>query len=103
MVDKVMVKINDFNRLNETVINQEEEIKRLKGINEANSIMIKELVEDFKNSKKQAYKQFAYQLKAGVPQETGIIRCSDIDWTLEYLTKLANEIKVTINEIDKVN
>ena len=29
--------------------------------------------------KSEAYKEFAVRLKCGVPQETGVIRCSDVD------------------------
>lgn len=29
--------------------------------------------------KAEAYKEFAERLKCGVPQETGVIRCSDVD------------------------
>ena len=29
--------------------------------------------------KYEAYKEFAVRLKCGVPQETGVIRCSDVD------------------------
>ena len=29
--------------------------------------------------KSEAYKEFAERLKCGVPQETGVIRCSDVD------------------------
>ena len=29
--------------------------------------------------KHEAYKEFAKKLKCGVPQETGVIRCSDVD------------------------
>ena len=40
-------------------------------------------IEDFKKFKKkfksEAYKEFARRLKCGVPQETGVIRCSDVD------------------------
>ena len=36
-------------------------------------------VDDIEKAKSEAYKEFARRLKCGVPQETGVIRCSDID------------------------
>lgn len=33
----------------------------------------------------EAYKEFAVRLKCGVPQETGVIRCSDIDNLLKEM------------------
>lgn len=33
----------------------------------------------------EAYKEFAIRLKCGVPQETGVIRCSDIDNLLKEM------------------
>ena len=35
--------------------------------------------------KDEAYKEFARRLKCGVPQETGVIRCSDIDNLLKEM------------------
>lgn len=35
--------------------------------------------------KTKAYKEFAVRLKCGVPQETGVIRCSDIDNLLKEM------------------
>ena len=37
-----------------------------------------------------ALKKFAMKVKCGVPQETGVIRCKDVDDTLEELLKLSN-------------
>lgn len=33
----------------------------------------------------EAYKEFARKLKCGVPQETGVIRCADIDNLLKKM------------------
>lgn len=33
----------------------------------------------------EAYKEFAVRLKCGVPQETGVIRCSDVDNLLKEM------------------
>lgn len=37
--------------------------------------------------KSEAYHEFAERLKCGVPQETGVIRCKDVDFTLTELTE----------------
>lgn len=36
-------------------------------------------------SASEAYKEFARRLKCGVPQETGVIRCSDVDNLLKEM------------------
>lgn len=51
------------------------EVERLKEIIEYKDICI-EACED---TKSESVKEFARRLKCGVPQETGVIRCSDID------------------------
>lgn len=38
-------------------------------------------------AKSEAYREFALDLKCGVPQETGVIRCADVDNTLNELTR----------------
>lgn len=38
----------------------------------------------------EAYREFALELKCGVPQETGVIRCADVDDTLKKL--LSNDM-----------
>ena len=40
-----------------------------------------------KQIKSEAYREFALDLKCGVPQETGVIRCADVDNTLSELTR----------------
>lgn len=57
------------------------EIERYKGV-------IKILEKDVAAAKSEAVKEFAMKLKCGVPQETGVIRCSDID----------NLVKETVGE-----
>lgn len=42
--------------------------------------------------KSEAYKEFAWKLKCGVPQETGVIRCSDVD---NLVKEMADEENVT--------
>ena len=43
------------------------------------------------NAKSEAVKEFAMKLKCGVPQETGVIRCSDIDNTLKEMVGENND------------
>ena len=43
------------------------------------SIQFQDLQERTDEIKAEAYKEFAARLKCGVPQETGVIRCSDVD------------------------
>lgn len=46
------------------------------GLNEAQDLYKKQVESEIKS---EAVKEFAARLKCGVPQETGVIRCSDID------------------------
>lgn len=41
--------------------------------------LVMQLPKAMQQTKAEAYKEFARRLKCGVPQETGVIRCSDID------------------------
>lgn len=56
---------------------QKAEIERLKGSVIVNNIMESQKIK--REAKFEAVKEFAARLKCGVPQETGVIRCSDID------------------------
>lgn len=75
--------LRDSNRVvrkaEEEITRQQAEIERLKGYNEnlqaANIVLSNEIIE----IKSEAVKEFAERLKCGVPQETGVIRCSDVD------------------------
>lgn len=46
------------------------------GLNEAQDLYAEQVKAEIKS---EAIKEFAVRLKCGVPQETGVIRCSDID------------------------
>ena len=46
------------------------------GLNEAQDLYAEQVKAEIKA---EAIKEFAVRLKCGVPQETGVIRCSDID------------------------
>ena len=58
---------------------QQAEIERLEKIRKADNNLITSLNKCYETAKAEAYKEFAVRLKCGVPQETGVIRCSDID------------------------
>lgn len=77
---------------------QREELCKLNNVIALCSQSIDSLMDDIKNCKIDSYKKFAYELKSGVPQETGIIRCNDVDFTLEQLTELAKGVKRIDNE-----
>ena len=77
----------ELSLVNETIdlINrQQEEIERLKG-----SVIVNNIMESQK-IKREAYKEFTSRLKCGVPQETGIIRCSDVDNLLKEMVSENN-------------
>ena len=63
----------------EEINRQKAEIERLKGW--------ENLLKAEKHSliKSEAIKEFARRLKCGVPQETGVIRCSDVDNLLKEM------------------
>lgn len=49
------------------------------------------LLQKLQQAKSEAIKEFARELKCGVPQETGIIRCKDIDTLVKEMTEANNE------------
>lgn len=51
-----------------------------------------------KTTKSEATKEFAMKLKCGVPQETGVIRCADIDNLVKEMMEKVNENDNTKNE-----
>lgn len=55
------------------------EIERLEKVLNGRDQLVNALNKCYKQAKSEAYKEFARRLKCGVPQETGVIRCSDID------------------------
>lgn len=48
-----------------------------------------ELINKLSTAKDEAYKNFATQLKCGVPYDTGVIRCKDVD---EILKKMIDKL-----------
>lgn len=69
------------------IIRQKAEIERLKETIEYKDICI----EACEYTKSEAVKEFARRLKCGVPQETGVIRCSDIDNLVKEMVGENNE------------
>lgn len=47
-----------------------------------------EIEQEIKEIKSKAIKEFARELKCGVPQETGVIRCKDIDDLVKQMTEV---------------
>lgn len=60
---------------------QEAEIEKLKGSTIVSNIMESQRIK--REAKAEAYKEFATQLKCGVPYDTGVIRCKDVDEILK--------------------
>ena len=65
------------NNAHDLITRQQAEIERLKG---RVNLLEAEIYAPIKaKARAEAVKEFAARLKCGVPQETGVIRCSDID------------------------
>ena len=64
---------------------QKAKIERLQKETDLVSIQFQDLQERINDIKAKAYKEFARRLKCGVPQETGVIRCSDVDKLLKEM------------------
>lgn len=58
------------------------------GLNENRDLFKKEVEPEIRA---EAIKEFARELKCGVPQETGIIRCKDIDTLVKEMTEGNND------------
>ena len=58
------------------------------GLNENRDLFKKEVEPEIKS---EAIKEFARELKCGVPQETGIIRCADVDKLVKAMTEAKDE------------
>ena len=74
--------------LKDEVAEQKAEIERLQNerierIRELTRVVYDKEIAEIKS---EARKEFAERLKCGVPQETGVIRCKDVDFTLTELT-----------------
>ena len=77
---------------------QKAEIKRLTAkilvkdnINNYNTAQLRIAREELRTAKSEAIKEFARELKCGVPQEIGVIRCKDIDTLVKEMTEGNNE------------
>lgn len=60
---------------------QRAEIEKMKGSIIVSNIMESQRIK--REAKAEAYKEFATQLKCGVPYDTGVIRCKDVDEILK--------------------
>lgn len=63
----------------EEITRQQVEIERLEKVLNGQDQLVNALNKCYKQAKSEAVKEFARRLKCGVPQETGVIRCSDVD------------------------
>lgn len=70
---------------------QKAEINNLKAELSAMRSMVNSLKMHMENEKKDVIKEFARELKCGVPQETGVIRCKDIDNLVKEMTEANND------------
>lgn len=70
---------------------QKAEIERLEHIRKGDEQLINSLNKCYKLAKSEAIKEFARELKCGVPQETGVIRCKDIDTLVKEMTEGNND------------
>ena len=61
------------------ITRQQAENETLKALNGRLVVLGDRFRSELKTAKAEAYKEFARRLKCGVPQETGVIRCSDVD------------------------
>ena len=71
--------------INRQELEQESEIERLKKEASVVRDAYISIQDRYEHTKTEAYKEFARRLKCGVPQETGVIRCSDIDNLLKEM------------------
>ena len=81
-IDRLQAKLNEAE---DTIQFADAEVKKLYDKLDYCEDKIKELEDQLKIIETEAYKEFAAKLKCGVPQETGVIRCSDVDSLLKEL------------------
>lgn len=65
-----------------------EEIEDLKIELESMRSAANSLKMHYKKAKSEAIKEFAMSLKSGVPYETGVIRCADVDNLVKEMTEV---------------
>ena len=81
-----------FQDLQERYEEAQAEIERLKKVYQANQQLINALNKSYFLAKVEAIKEFARKLKCGVPQETGVIHCADVDKLVKEMVGDNNEI-----------
>ena len=71
---------------------QKAEIERLQSmcqtLSECRDEALRAGVKAVRNAKSEAIKEFAERLKCGGPQETGVIRCADVDNLVKEMTEV---------------
>ena len=67
-------------------------LKIFRGYAEKRASDYRAMRDKYLNAKSEAVKEFAMKLKCGVPQETGVIRCSDIDNLVKEMVGENNDL-----------
>ena len=67
-------------------------LKIFRGYAEKRASDYRTMRDKYLNAKSEAVKEFAMKLKCGVPQETGVIRCSDIDNLVKEMVGENNDL-----------
>ena len=85
----------DNKQLQSDVINANQNWEHIKGLWECEKEKVESAKQKvictckmLKTAKSEAIKEFARELKCGVPQETGVIRCKDIDNLVKKMTEV---------------
>lgn len=80
-----------LNAASDLINRQKAEIERLEHIRKSDEQLINSLNKCYKLAKSEAIKEFAVRLKSGVPYETGVIRCADVDNLVKEMTEENND------------
>lgn len=67
------------------ILSQDADTAFQDGLNEAQDLYAEQVKVEVKS---EAIKEFAVKLKNGVPQETGVIRCKDVDNLVKEMTEV---------------
>ena len=91
-VDLVSIQFQDLQERYEEAQAEIESLKIFRGYAERRASDYKTMRDRYLNAKSEAVKEFAMKLKCGVPQETGVIRCSDIDNLVKEMVGENNDL-----------
>ena len=91
-VNLVSIQFQDLQERYEEAQAEIESLKIFRGYAEKRASDYKTMRDKYLNAKSEAVKEFAMKLKCGVPQETGVIRCSDIDNLVKEMVGENNDL-----------